>query len=80
MYQKLPKQTKDQIQIKQKKQAVEHEMEHIKQFRNGTVRYDSKNIYYKCYELLLAHTHAAVYAYFSLLMLNTKLYSLKSIE
>lgn len=38
----------------------------------------SKNIYYKCYELLLAHTHAAVYAYFSLLMLKTKLYSLKS--
>ena len=32
---------------KQKQQAVEHEMEHIKQFRNGTVRYDSKNIYYK---------------------------------
>ena len=30
-----------------KKHAVEHEMEHIKQFRNGTVRYDNKNIYYK---------------------------------
>lgn len=32
---------------KQKKDAVEHEMEHIKQFRNGSVSYDTKNIYYK---------------------------------
>ena len=32
---------------KQKKDAVEHEKEHIKQFRNGTVSYDNKNIYYK---------------------------------
>ena len=32
---------------KQKQNAVEHEMEHIKQFRNGTVSYDIKNIYYK---------------------------------
>ena len=32
---------------KQKADAVEHEREHIKQFRNGSVRYDSKNIYYK---------------------------------
>jgi|TARA_R100000027_G_scaffold19249_1_gene13961 Zn-dependent peptidase ImmA (M78 family) len=35
------------ISDKNKKHAVEHEMEHIKQFRNGTVRYDNKNIYYK---------------------------------
>jgi hypothetical protein len=32
---------------KQKQAAVEHEMEHIKQFRNGSVRYDNKNIYWK---------------------------------
>lgn len=32
---------------KQKKNAVEHEMEHIKQFRNGSARYDNKNIYWK---------------------------------
>ena len=32
---------------KQKKDAVEHEMEHIKQFRNGSARYDNKNIYWK---------------------------------
>ena len=35
----------------------------------------TRNIHYKKYELLLAHTHAAVYAYFSLLNLQTKLYS-----
>lgn len=37
----------DDLTKKQKKDAVEHETEHIKQFRNGTVSYDTKNIYYK---------------------------------
>lgn len=37
----------DDLTEKQKKDAVEHETEHIKQFRNGTVSYDTKNIYYK---------------------------------
>ena len=32
---------------KQKKDAVEHEMLHIEQFRNGSARYDNKNIYWK---------------------------------
>jgi hypothetical protein len=32
---------------KQKKDAVEHEMEHIKQFKNGSARYDNKNVYWK---------------------------------
>lgn len=40
----------------------------------------TKNIHYKKYELLLAHTHAAVYAYFSVLNINTKLYSSESIN
>ena len=31
----------------QKKHAVEHEMEHIKQFKRGEVAYDNSNIYYR---------------------------------
>jgi len=30
-----------------KKHAVEHEMEHIKQFKKGEVAYDNSNIYYR---------------------------------
>ena len=37
----------EDLNDKQKKDAVEHEMMHIMQFRNGTVRYDNKNVYYK---------------------------------
>ena len=37
----------EDLNNKQKKDAVEHEMMHIMQFRNGTVRYDNKNVYYK---------------------------------
>ena len=36
----------------------------------------TKNTYYKSYELLLAHTHAAIYAYHALLKIKTKSYSL----
>ena len=32
---------------KQKRDAVEHESMHIMQFKNNTVRYDNKNVYYK---------------------------------
>lgn len=35
------------ISKKNKKAAVEHEMEHIKQFRRGEAAYDNKNIYYR---------------------------------
>ena len=32
---------------KNKKAAVEHEMEHVKQFRSGEATYDNNNIYYR---------------------------------
>jgi len=35
------------LKPKDKKSAVEHEMMHIMQFKNGSVRYDNKNVYYK---------------------------------
>ena len=35
------------LKPKDKKAAVEHEMMHIMQFKNGSVRYDNKNVYYK---------------------------------
>ena len=35
------------ISKKNKKAAVEHEMEHIKQFRSGEATYDNNNIYYR---------------------------------
>jgi|TARA_B100001741_G_scaffold136848_2_gene112702 hypothetical protein len=35
------------ISQKDKKAAVEHEMEHIKQFRSGEATYDNNSIYYR---------------------------------